>query len=98
MPPPPPKPAATTRDSLRLPMGSTILAAPQKILEDARISANSRVLVLDPARPSLDAAPFLVDQPQSLIGSGTECPIRLPAQGINSRHALLIREGSQVVI
>ncbi len=82
-------------------MAVTFLDAPRTILEDARsgvAGASSRILVLDPARPRLDAAPILLDQPQLLIGSGAECPIRLAENGINSRHALLLRDGPQVII
>ncbi len=79
-------------------MAATIFDAPQQIRDHVRVTANSRILVLEHTRPSLDAAPLLLDQPQYLVGSGAECPIRLPANGINSRHALLVCNGPQVVI
>src|SRR5579863_4189163 len=79
-------------------MAATTFDAPKKVRDNARSTANSRTLVLDHARPSPGAAPLVLDQPQYLIGSDAECPIRLPANGINSRHALLVCNGPHVVI
>jgi hypothetical protein len=82
-------------------MPASLLDAPQTFHDDARPGVApkaSPMLVLEPARSHHDAAPILLDQPQSLIGSGAECSIRLPENGINSHHALLLRDGPHVVI